>query len=161
MERDDQTNPGGEGWRVAFHVVHRGVHRRLLTPLTSAAPLASALHADPRHGSLGFLPKKRCKRGKGKVKSFPRDNPAKACHLTAFMGYKAGMTHIMREVRLERQLCKARPAMMGEAGQPPPAASAACCHVHGSRVLRSLHGSKWLAGASGSHLVASIARGRP
>ena len=32
------------------------------------------------------------------VKSFPRDNPKKACHLTAFLGYKAGMTHIVREV---------------------------------------------------------------
>jgi large subunit ribosomal protein L3e len=52
----------------------------------------------PRHGNLGFLPKKRCKRGKGKVKSFPRDDASKAPHLTAFMGYKAGMTHIMRDV---------------------------------------------------------------
>ena len=54
--------------------------------------------ADPRHGSLGFLPKKRCRRCKGKCKSFPRDDPSKPCHLTAFMGYKAGMTHIVREV---------------------------------------------------------------
>lgn len=54
--------------------------------------------ADPRHGSLGFLPKKRCRRGKGKIKSFPKDDPSKPCHLTAFMGYKAGMTHIVREV---------------------------------------------------------------
>lgn len=52
----------------------------------------------PRHGSLGFLPKKRCRRGMGKVKSFPRDNPSKKPHLTAFLGYKAGMTHIVREV---------------------------------------------------------------
>lgn len=40
----------------------------------------------PRHGSLGFLPKKRCKRGKGKVKSFPKDDQTKPPHLTAFMG---------------------------------------------------------------------------
>jgi len=52
----------------------------------------------PRHGSLGFLPKKRCRRGKGKAKSFPRDDAKKPCHLTAFMGYKAGMTHILRDV---------------------------------------------------------------
>jgi large subunit ribosomal protein L3e len=52
----------------------------------------------PRHGSLGFLPKKRCRRGKGKCKSFPKDDPARAPHLTAFMGYKAGMSHIVREV---------------------------------------------------------------
>ncbi|KAG0489711.1 hypothetical protein HPP92_006574 [Vanilla planifolia] len=32
------------------------------------------------------------------VKSFPRDDPSKRCKLTAFLGYKAGMTHIVREV---------------------------------------------------------------
>lgn len=32
------------------------------------------------------------------VKSFPRDEPSKPCKLTAFLGYKAGMTHIVREV---------------------------------------------------------------
>ncbi|GLI64272.1 hypothetical protein VaNZ11_007488, partial [Volvox africanus] len=52
----------------------------------------------PRSGSLGFSPRKRCRRGRGKVKSFPRDDPSKPLHLTAFMGYKAGMTHIVREV---------------------------------------------------------------
>jgi len=52
----------------------------------------------PRHGSLGFLPKKRCTKSKGKVKSFPLDKPEAACHLTAFMGYKAGCTHICRDV---------------------------------------------------------------
>lgn len=34
----------------------------------------------------------------GKIKSFPRDNASKKPHLTAFLGYKAGMTHIVREV---------------------------------------------------------------
>jgi len=54
----------------------------------------------PRHGSLGFLPRKRCQHGgaRGQVRSFPKDDASKPCHLTAFMGYKAGMTHIMREV---------------------------------------------------------------
>merc|ERR1711865_112590 len=42
----------------------------------------------PRHGSLGFLPRKRCTKTKGKIKSFPLDDAAKAPHLTAFMGYK-------------------------------------------------------------------------
>lgn len=32
------------------------------------------------------------------VRSFPRDDQSKPVHLTAFMGYKAGMTHIVREV---------------------------------------------------------------
>jgi len=52
----------------------------------------------PRHGSLGFLPRKRCKHHRGRVRAFPRDDPSKAPHLTAFLGYKAGMTHILREV---------------------------------------------------------------
>jgi len=52
----------------------------------------------PRHGSLGFLPRKRCRRHRGKVKSFPKDDSSLPPHLTAFMGYKAGMTHIVREV---------------------------------------------------------------
>uniref|UniRef100_A0A5S6QIS5 60S ribosomal protein L3 n=1 Tax=Trichuris muris TaxID=70415 RepID=A0A5S6QIS5_TRIMR len=52
----------------------------------------------PRHGHVGFLPKKRSKRHRGKVKSFPKDDPSKPVHLTAFIGYKAGMTHIVREV---------------------------------------------------------------
>ena len=51
----------------------------------------------PRHGSLGFLPRKRSRRHRGKVKTFPRDDPSKPPHLTAFLGYKAGMTHIVRE----------------------------------------------------------------
>ncbi|KAF1775488.1 Ribosomal protein L3, conserved site [Phytophthora cactorum] len=52
----------------------------------------------PRHGHLGFLPKKRTKHHRGRVRKFPRDDASKAPHLTAFMGFKAGMTHIMREV---------------------------------------------------------------
>jgi len=51
----------------------------------------------PRRGSLGFLPKKRCGHHRGHIRSFPRDEAAKQPHLTAFMGYKAGMSHIVRE----------------------------------------------------------------
>jgi large subunit ribosomal protein L3e len=32
------------------------------------------------------------------VKSFPRDDASKPVHLTAFMGYKAGMTHVVRDL---------------------------------------------------------------
>ena len=52
----------------------------------------------PRHGSLGFLPRKRTKHHHGKIKSFPKDDPSKKPHLTAFMSFKAGMSHIVREV---------------------------------------------------------------
>merc|ERR1712038_952020 len=52
----------------------------------------------PRHGSMGFYPKKRSKRHRGKVKAFPKDDAKKPVHLTAFLGFKAGMSHIVREV---------------------------------------------------------------
>lgn len=52
----------------------------------------------PRHGSLAFLPRKRASRHRGKVKSFPKDNPKEPIHLTAAMGYKAGMTTIVRDL---------------------------------------------------------------
>jgi len=52
----------------------------------------------PRHGSMRFLPRKRCRRHRARIRSFPPDNKADAPHLTAFIGYKAGMTHIMRQL---------------------------------------------------------------
>jgi len=52
----------------------------------------------PRHGSLGFLPRKRTRHHRGRVRSFPRDDKTKPVHLTAFPVFKAGMTHILREV---------------------------------------------------------------
>jgi large subunit ribosomal protein L3e len=52
----------------------------------------------PRHGSLQYLPKKRTKHHRGRIRSFPKDNAAQAPHLTAFISYKAGMTHVVREI---------------------------------------------------------------
>ena len=52
----------------------------------------------PRCGSLGFLPRKRTKKHRGKIRKFPRDDASKPVHLTAFVGFKAGMTHVVREV---------------------------------------------------------------
>jgi large subunit ribosomal protein L3e len=52
----------------------------------------------PRHGSVAFLPKKRCARHRGRCKTFAKDNPKAPVHLTAFLGYKAGMTHVVRDL---------------------------------------------------------------
>jgi len=52
----------------------------------------------PRHGSLQYLPKKRTKHHQGRIRSFPKDDAKAAPHLTAFIGYKAGMTHVVREI---------------------------------------------------------------
>ncbi|KAJ1794910.1 60S ribosomal protein L3, partial [Coemansia sp. RSA 2399] len=53
---------------------------------------------QPRHGSLAFLPRKRAARHRGRCKSFPKDNASNPPHLTAFIGYKAGMTHVVRDL---------------------------------------------------------------
>lgn len=50
----------------------------------------------PRSGSLAFLPRRRTRHHRGRVRSFPKDDASKPIHLTAFMGYKAGMTHVAR-----------------------------------------------------------------
>lgn len=47
---------------------------------------------------MGFLPRKRCRRERGRIKTFPKDDPSQAPHLTAFLCYKAGMTHVVREL---------------------------------------------------------------
>lgn len=50
----------------------------------------------PRHGSLGFCPRRRAKNIRPPVSAFPADNPMDAPHLTAFMAFKAGMSHVVR-----------------------------------------------------------------
>eukprot|EP00668_Euglena_longa_P028733 GGOE01036050.1.p1 GENE.GGOE01036050.1~~GGOE01036050.1.p1 ORF type:complete len:410 (-),score=52.29 GGOE01036050.1:101-1330(-) len=52
----------------------------------------------PRHGNMGFLPRKRCRHIRGRIRTFPKDDPSQAPHLTAFLCYKAGMTHVVREL---------------------------------------------------------------
>ena len=55
-------------------------------------------YEEPRHGSLGFLPRKRTKKHRGKIRHFPKDDKKEPCHMTAFVGYKAGMTHVVRTI---------------------------------------------------------------
>jgi len=75
--------------------------------LCSRAEMSHRKFEAPRHGSLGYLPRKRTKKHKGKIRSFPKDDPKKKVHLTAFMGYKAGMTQVVREIeRLGSKLNK-------------------------------------------------------
>jgi large subunit ribosomal protein L3e len=42
------------------------------------------------------MPKRRTKHSKGTIRSYPKDNKESPIHLTAFAGYKAGMTHVSR-----------------------------------------------------------------
>ncbi|CBZ37060.1 ribosomal protein L3, putative, partial [Leishmania donovani] len=52
----------------------------------------------PRHGHLGFLPRKRSRQIRGRARAFPKDDATQKPHLTSFMVFKAGMTHIVRDV---------------------------------------------------------------
>merc|ERR1712142_743011 len=74
-----------------------------LTDLLDQKSVTAMSHrkfSAPRHGSLKFLPKKRCTRPRGKPKSFPKDDASKPIHLTAFIGIKAGWAaHLSDEVR--------------------------------------------------------------
>lgn len=94
----------------------------------------------PRHGSLGFLPRKRAARHRGKCKSFARDDPAKPVHLTAFLGYKAGMTHVVRD--LERPGAKMHKKEIVEAvtviETPPIVVVGVVGYVETPRGLRAL-----------------------
>merc|ERR1711872_308774 len=64
---------------------------------STAFTMSHRKFSAPRHGSMGFYPKKRAARHRGKVKAFPKDDASKPVHMTAFLGYKAGMSHIVRE----------------------------------------------------------------
>ncbi|KAI3757487.1 hypothetical protein L6452_05026 [Arctium lappa] len=95
----------------------------------------------PRHGSLGFLPRKRAARHRGKVKAFPKDDPTKPCKLTTFLGYKAGMTHIVREVEKpgsklhKKETCEAVTIIE----TPPMVVVGVVAYVKTPRGLRSLN----------------------
>lgn len=60
----------------------------------------------PRHGSLQFRPKCRANSARPAIKAYPKDNSTEPCHLTAFLAYKAGMTHVVRakEYKLKNKL---------------------------------------------------------
>merc|ERR1712168_447071 len=75
-----------------------GPFQQVRRSVRSLSVMSHRKFSAPRHGSLGFLPRKRSSRHRGKVKAFPKDDQSKPCHLTAFISYKAGMTHVVREV---------------------------------------------------------------
>jgi large subunit ribosomal protein L3e len=86
------------------------------------------------------LPRKRAARHRGKCKSFPKDDKTKPVHLTAFLGYKAGMTHIVRD--LDRPGSKMHKKEVVEAvtiiETPPIVVVGVVGYVETPRGLRSL-----------------------
>merc|ERR1711974_521128 len=75
-----------------------GTHLQSLKSNLQIGKMSHRKFEAPRHGSKGFLPRKRCRRHLGRFKSYPKDDKSKAVHLTGFIGYKAGMSHVVREV---------------------------------------------------------------
>lgn len=63
----------------------------------------------PRHGSLGFLPRKRCTHHRGRVRAFPKELKVR-CKIY----FKAGW--VVRDAEQER--CSA--AMLNDAGNQKP-----------------------------------------
>ncbi|QVM05509.1 60S ribosomal protein L3 [Coccidioides posadasii str. Silveira] len=113
-------------------------HTRRLTP--NRSKMSHRKYEAPRHGSLAFLPRKRSARHRGKVKSFPKDDPKKPVHLTAAMGYKAGMTTTVRD--LDRPGAKMHKKEIVEAvtiiETPPMIAVGIVGYIETPRGLRSL-----------------------
>uniref|UniRef100_A0A251UUL4 Putative ribosomal protein L3, Translation protein, beta-barrel domain protein n=1 Tax=Helianthus annuus TaxID=4232 RepID=A0A251UUL4_HELAN len=74
-------------------------------------------------------------------KAFPKDDPTKPCKLTAFLGYKAGMTHIVREVEKpgsklhKKETCEAVTIIE----TPPMVVVGVVAYVKTPRGLRSLN----------------------
>ncbi|KAJ1779680.1 60S ribosomal protein L3, partial [Coemansia sp. RSA 2523] len=95
---------------------------------------------QPRHGSLAFLPRKRAARHRGRCKSFPKDNASDAPHLTAFLAYKAGMTHVVRD--LDRPGSKAHKKEIVEAvtvvEAPPMVVVGVVGYIETPRGMRAL-----------------------
>ncbi|KAJ6135562.1 hypothetical protein N7512_000722 [Penicillium capsulatum] len=107
---------------------------------THRVKMSHRKYEAPRHGSLAYLPRKRAARHRGKVKSFPKDDAKKPVHLTASMGYKAGMTTIVRD--LDRPGAKMHKKEVVEAATvietPPLVAVGVVGYIETPRGLRSL-----------------------
>uniref|UniRef100_A0A1I8ITS3 60S ribosomal protein L3 n=1 Tax=Macrostomum lignano TaxID=282301 RepID=A0A1I8ITS3_9PLAT len=87
-----------EVWDAPAHEHHVIALHKHGHPCEENRRMSHRKFSAPRHGSLSFLPKKRSRRHRGKAKSFPKDDKKKPIHLTAFLGFKAGMTHIVRDL---------------------------------------------------------------
>jgi len=76
------------------------LHLRRPTLRLSGLPAQEALGAAPGEGCVLVSPVPAwpaLTRVCAPVHRFPKDDTSKPPHLTAFMGFKAGMTHIMRD----------------------------------------------------------------
>ena len=95
----------------------------------------------PRQCSLAYLPKRRTKHHRGRVRHWPKDDKSKPVHLTAFMGYKAGMTHVVKyqERREGKKVIKKDVVHAASVVECPPMKVIGCVgYVETPRGLRTL-----------------------
>merc|ERR1711939_958112 len=104
----------------------------------SSQDVAQKVRGSPSR--LFGLPRKRTVHHRGKAKSFPKDDSKKPVHLTAAMGYKAGMSTIVRD--LDRPGAKLHKKEIVEAvtiiETPPMVAVGLVGYIETPRGLRSL-----------------------
>ncbi|CEJ53808.1 Putative 60S ribosomal protein L3 [Penicillium brasilianum] len=134
------TQPTTRQAQNAFHTFRSSLSRRPQHANDNRVKMSHRKFEAPRHGSLAYLPRKRAARHRGKVKSFPKDDPKKPVHLTASMGYKAGMTTVVRD--LDRPGAKMHKKEIVEAvtviETPPLVAVGVVGYIETPRGLRSL-----------------------
>ena len=66
-------------------------------PTRQPTPQPAYSEPDGRHADVHWHGRD-ARRPRGRVKACPKDDASKAPHLSAFLAYKAGMTHILRDV---------------------------------------------------------------
>eukprot|EP00477_Mikrocytos_mackini_P000251 GAHX01000265.1.p1 GENE.GAHX01000265.1~~GAHX01000265.1.p1 ORF type:complete len:400 (-),score=82.75 GAHX01000265.1:36-1199(-) len=60
--------------------------------------MSARKYSAPRYGSKRFLPHSRTKKARGHISFHPKNDISKPVHLTSFLAYKAGCTHVIREI---------------------------------------------------------------
>jgi len=88
------------------------------------------------------MPKRRAKHHRGRCKHWPKDDKSKPCHLTAFIGYKAGMTHVVKhyERREGKKILKKDIVLSATVVECPPIKVVGLVgYVETPRGLRQLH----------------------
>jgi large subunit ribosomal protein L3e len=87
------------------------------------------------------MPKRRTRHHRGRVRHFPRDDASKPVHMTAFIGFKAGMTHVVKyqERREGKKVIKKDVIHAATVVETPPVKVVGCVgYIETPRGLRAL-----------------------
>lgn len=117
--------------------------------------MAHRNYSKCRKGHLGFLPKSRCSFSRPHIKSFPVDDQKKAPHLTGFITYKAGCTHVLALVEdhsTDKRVMKQVVKQVTVLDAPPMIGCGIAGYVQTPQGLRQAH-TVWA-----SHIAESVKR---